>query len=250
MNQTSSKNYLSFDIELYNELPENRTEQDLRDSIPSVGAWGTDVANTKFYEGDPHMTKDTAKQLVKDMLEQYEKGFIPFTWNGLAFDFKLLGYYSEMIPECAKLALNGVDGMFLVVAQKGYYLGLEKVLIGANIEAKLHQVKLNDGTTLSDMSGAKAPELWRKKEFSAVKEYLEVDVTQPLKFAYHLDKTKVIRWTSNTNKPQSLRTEMLTVKEALLLPLPDTSWQKNPIKRIDFYNWIPKSILEEEGAIE
>ena len=117
---------------------------------------------------------------------------------------------------------------------------------GANIESKLHNVTLNDKTNFAQMDGSKAPLLYRNKEFSAVREYLRVDVEQPLKLAYHIENTGYIRWTSNSGKPNSLKTEMLTVKEALKLPLPDVSWMKAVKPREDFYSWIPKDVLEKE----
>ena len=241
------RQYLSFDIEIYNEMQEG--DNDLTKIIPSVGAFCTDYENVSYYEGDPYMSKETSQKLVKDMMEKVELGYTLFTWNGLSFDLQLLAHYSGMYEECGKLALNSVDGMFLVVAHKGFFLGLDKVLSGANIEGKLHQVKLNDGTTMFSMDGSKAPLLWRNKEFSSVKDYLKWDVIQPLKLAYHLERTKLIRWTSNSGKPNSLRTDMLTVKEALKLSIPDTSWMKEVKPREDFYRWIPEKVLREEGVM-
>ncbi len=240
------KQYLSFDIEICNEMEEGN--DDLTKFVPSVGAFCTDYETVSFYEDDPHMSKQTAQKLVFDMIKKAEEGYTLFGWNILSFDLQLLAHYSKMYAECGRLALNSVDGMFLVVAHKGFFLGLDKVLVGSNIETKLHQVTLNDGTTLFSMNGSKAPSLWRNKEFSAVKEYLKYDVFQPLKLAYHIDKTKFIKWTSNSGKPNTLRTEMLTVKEALNLPLPDTSWMTSPKAREDFYKWIPESVLKEEGV--
>jgi len=243
--------YLSFDIEIYNELKDGDSfERDFSEIIPSVGAWGIDYTDVNFYYDKPFMTKETAQRLVGDMWCEYQKGRIPFTWNGLSFDFALLAQYSEMPEMCGRLALNGVDGMMLVVCHKGFMLGLDKALAGAGLESKLHQVKLNDGTTMFSMEGSKAPKLWRDGEYEAVKEYLRVDVIQPLKLADHIESTGELKWVANSGNKNTFRTKMLTVKEALKLPVPNTSWMKTPPKsREEFYSWIPERVLSSEGII-
>lgn len=236
--------YLSYDIELYDDLPAENP--DLKIIKPSTAAICTNLEDCRFFDDDPYIKKETAQRLVEVMLDYYDNGIIPLGWNTLSFDFQLLGYYSGLVEQCGKLALNSVDMMFLVVCHKGYFLSLNKALAGANIESKLHEVSLNDNTTFASMDGSKAPLLWRNKEFSAVRSYLRVDVEQPLKLARHTESTGFIRWTSNSGKANSLKTDMLTVKEALKLPLPDTSWMKAVKPREEFYNWIPKNILEQE----
>lgn len=242
------KEFVSYDIEILEDLPEGENI-DLSKITPSVGAFCTDYENISYYEDTPHMSKETACKLVKDLQKKVDEGFVLFTWNGLHFDLQLLGLYSGMIEECGKLALNHVDGMFLVVSQKGFYLGLEKALIGAKMETKLHQVQLNDKSTFSEMNGSKAPTLWRAGEYQAVRDYLKYDVIQPLKLANHIQSTNYIRWKSNSGKDNWLKTQMLTVKECLKLPLPDTSWMTSAPKREDFISWVPEKILKEEGVI-
>lgn len=242
------KEFISYDIEIYEDLPEGENI-DLSKITPSVAAFCTDYENIHYYEDSPYMTKETACKLVADLQKKVSEGLTLFTWNGTHFDLQLLGLYSGMVEECGRLALNHVDGMFLVVSQKGFYLGLDKALIGAKMETKLHEVRLNDKTKFSEMNGSKAPMLWRSGEYSAVKEYLKYDVIQPLKLANHIQSTGYIRWKSNSGKENFLKTKMLTVKECLKLDLPDTSWMTSAPKREDFYKWIPKKILKEEGVI-
>lgn len=243
------KEFVSYDVEIYNDAPEDGNF-DLKTFIPSVGAITTSVLEDKvtFYYDEPYMSKGTAKKLVQHLWDLQMDGFVVFGWNTLSFDLQLLALYSGEIEKCSRIALNHVDGMFLVVAHKGYFLGLDKALVGAKIQSKLHQVTLNDQTVFADMDGSKAPLLWRNGEFSAVKDYLTYDVIQPLKLAYHIQKTREIVWTSNSGKPQRLVTDMLTVKEALKLPYPNTSWMKDPKPRWEFYNWIPEEILIDEGV--
>lgn len=242
------REFISYDIEIVEDLPE-RENVELSKFTPSIAAFCTDYENIFYYEDVPHMSKNTACKLVIDLQKKVSEGFTLFTWNGTNFDLQLLALYSGMIEECGRLALNHVDGMFLVVAQKGFYLGLDKALIGAKMETKLHQVQLNDKSTFGDMNGSKAPSLWRMGEYQAVRDYLRYDVVQPLKLANHIQSTGYIRWTSNSGKANSLKTKILTVKECVKLPLPDTSWMSSSPKREEFISWIPESILKEEGVI-
>lgn len=242
------KEFLSYDIEIYEDLPEGENV-DLSKITPSVAAFCTDYENIHYYDDVPYMSKETAKRLVLDLQKKVDEGLTLFGWNSLSFDLHLLGLYSGMLEECGRLALNHVDGMFLVVAQKGFYLGLDKALIGAKMETKLHEVELNDKSKFSQMNGSKAPMLWRSGEYSAVKEYLKYDVIQPLKLANHIQSSGYIRWKSNSGKDNWLKTQMLTVKECLKLEKPDTSWMTSAPKREDFFSWIPENILKEEGIV-
>lgn len=241
------KDLLSYDLEIVNEFPDG-VQPDLTTIVPSVAAFCTNYDDCQFFFDDPHMTKQTAQRLVGTMIDYLDKGYHPVGWHILGFDFPVLAHYSGMYNECGRLALNSVDMMFLVVAHKGFYLGLDKALVGANLETKAHQVTLNDGSTFENMSGKSAPLLWRSKEFSAVKEYLRVDVEQPLKLARHIENTKTIKWTSSTGKPNKVFTDLLTVKEALKLKVPDTAWMKEVKYREEYYSWIPANIVEQELA--
>jgi hypothetical protein len=244
--------FLSYDIEIENELyDETGKEVGLENIIPSIAAYCLDDFNVKYFYDEPYMSKETAKKLVFEMMDHYKNGIVPLTWNGLSFDFQLLGLYSGEIEACAKLALMHVDMMFIVTCTKGYYLGLDTALKGMNIESKVHTVKLNDGTVLENtMSGKIAPELWRKGEYEAVKTYLAGDVIQPIKLAQAIEKQGRIFWFSKTGKPQSFYTKLMTVKECFKLPAPDVSWMTNPPARMGFVDWIPSEILKNELEIE
>lgn len=145
-----------------------------------------------------------------------------------------------MFEECGEMAINHVDMMLLVTFTKGWFLGLDKALQGANISGKVHQVELANGEILTNMDGGMAPDLWAKKEYDAVLTYLRGDVEQTLALAKVVQETKRIRWTSGRGKPQSASVpHLMTVKECFDIPLPDTSWMSNPPQREDFVRWIP-----------
>jgi hypothetical protein len=239
-------NYLSYDIEIYNDLPEG--EHSLDGIYPSIAATCTSKEDLKYWYGIPAMEKETAKNLVLFMLKEMEKGFLPFTWNGVSFDFRLLAQYSGLVNECAELALNGVDGMLLVTFNKGFFLGLDTALIGAGLETKTHSVTLNSGLEFSEMSGKLAPKMWRDGEYEAVKTYLAGDVFRPLELISAIEKNRGIKWTSKTGRPNFLMTELIPVKDLFKIPLPDCSWMSiKPKPRSEFVEWIPKEILNKYG---
>jgi len=241
-------NFQSFDIELYDDLPESNP--DFSKIRPSVAAYCLNDLAVHYFDNAPDpMSKETAQKLVLEMIDNYRKGIIPLTHNGLSFDFKVLSYASTMLEECAFLALNHVDTMFIVTCNKGYFLGLDTLLTGMGVESKLHTVTLNDGTVANEFSGKQAPKFWRDGEINTVKYYLSGDVIQPMKMAWEIEKQNKMFWFSKTGKPQSLYTKLIPVKECFKLPIPDTSWMSNPPARMDFVNWIPKEILEKEKVL-
>lgn len=246
---SESLKLISFDIEIYNELFEEGSEEvQFEKIIPSVAATTIDGVDIKFYYDDPYITKEKACVLVEDMLQSYKQGYIPFTWNGTSFDFRILGLYSGMVSECADLALNSYDAMLNVTFLKGYFLGLDTALKGFGLASKQHTVTINSGETITDMTGMKAPEMWRNHEFEAVKQYLAGDVIQPLKLAFSINESKSIKWTSKTGTPMSIKTDLIPVKELFKLPHPNTSWMTKPCKkRSEFVDWMPKNILEKNG---
>lgn len=240
---------LSFDIEIWNDIPEG-TQPDLHDLIPSVAALATDVENVEYFYDKPFMNKSTSVRLVSKMLEYSRNGYRVFGWNIVSFDFPILAYYSGMIDECAKLTLDCIDPMFIVVCKRGHFLGLDTALVGNNIETKLHNVTLNDGTTLHNMNGSLAPKLFRDGEYQAVLDYLAYDVWQPLKLGFSIDQKGGIVWTSKSGKRNFLPTKLISTKECLEIEKPDTSWMTNPPDRDKMISWIPKEILLENGLEE
>ena len=238
---------LSYDVEIFNELEVDGKEIGLENIIPSVAAYCLDDLQVKYFDNAPKpMSRETAKQLVLEMMNHYKNGIIPLTHNGLSFDFKLLAFYSGMIEECARLALNHIDTMFLVTCYKGYYIGLDTLLSGMEVEQKLHEVILNDGSSLNNFTGRLAPEMWRKGECNAVKKYLAQDVISLMKLAQAIESKSKITWFSNSGKPQVLWTKLLPVKECFKIFPPNVSWMTDPPKRKDFVVWIPTEIFREE----
>ncbi len=172
------------------------------------------------------MTKTKCQNLVRRLAFLVEKGYIILTWNGLGFDFKVLARESGMFDECKELALNHIDMMFHFLASKGFALGLDAAAKGMGLPGKPE-----------GMDGAKAPELWPTDPHKVLA-YCSLDTTNTLTLAEAVDTAGHLDWTARSGRPNSWQcSRWLTVKEAMELPLPDTSWMTDPWPREKFYKW-------------
>jgi len=230
---------ISFDLEISKILPE--FSGNLFEYAPlGISCAAVSHDEVRFWQGVPQLSKEKSQSMVKDLMAYASAGHTFVTWNGCGFDFRVLAQESGMFEECGELALHHIDMMLLVTFTKGWFLGLDKALMGANIAGKVHEVTLANGDILTNMDGGMAPDLWAKEEYDAVLTYLRGDVEQTLALAKVVQESKRIRWTSERGKPQSASVpHLITVKECFDIPEPDTSWMSNPPKRENFVSWIP-----------
>lgn len=232
----------TFDLEIAKGFPDNGNWHESAPLGITCAALGlSDRDEPKFFQGVPSMTRAACREMVHEIQQVVRDGYTLVTWNGTAFDFAVLAQEAEMPRECAELALAHVDLMVIVTFKRGHYLGLQKALDGAGIPGKLHQVTLNDGTRLADMTGKLAPELWARGEYDAVLNYLREDVMPLIELSKWIARKKVMRWTSNKGYPNTVPIEKLyTVRECFGFPLPDTGWMKtDPPQRKRFVEWMP-----------
>lgn len=190
------------------------------------------------YSDRDRLTREQCQELVKDLTLMVNRGYTLLTWNGLSFDFDVLAEESGLLDECAKLAMNHIDMMFMVFAWKGHFLALEAACQGAGLKGKEKRVILSTGEILDGMNGALAPDLWADGEQQAVLDYLAGDVKQTLELANAINERGGIGWTAKSGRANFIKTPLMTVRECLALPEPDTSWMKNPMKRVDLMSWI------------
>lgn len=235
------KRFATFDLEIARDIPDGKK---LRDVMPvgiTCAALGYgDKSEPKLFHAAPQMSRDACRDMLRELQQTINAGYTLVTWNGTAFDFPILAQESDMARECAELALAHVDLMVIVTFLRGHWLGLQKALLGAGIAGKKKQVTLNDGTVLDEMGGKLAPDLWRRGEYAAVLSYLREDVMPLLELSRIVYHTKQIRWTSNQGRLNTVNVQKLwTVRECFKLPVPDTSWMKNPAKRSEFVDWMP-----------
>src|SRR5689334_22165067 len=240
-----NKPLLAFDAEIAAIIPEGETDwkqhKPLGISCVGLASPGT-IKVTYGGDGDwppsPRMTRGECQLLVYNLAE-LAKSYTLVGWNSLSFDWELLADESGLYEECSQLALDHVDMMFMVVAIKGYRLGLDKAAKGMGLEGKRKTVRLLDGSELNDMNGAKAPGLWAAGEYQAVLDYLEGDILNTLKVAQAMQEAKCLRWVSGYGKPQQFSfARLLTVRECLKLPLPNTAWMSDPVGRDHYMTWL------------
>jgi hypothetical protein len=228
--------YVAFDLEIAAEIPEGATDWKAyrplgitcAATLPSDGEPSLWFGNGNGLDLAPRMTQEDVCNLVDYLCGAVADGYRILTWNGLSFDFDVLAEESGLHAECAELALNHIDMMYHVFCIRGHYLGLDKVAKGLGLPGKLEGV-----------SGAKAPAMWANGEQDKVLEYVAQDVVTTLQVAEGVDKLGAVVWTSNTGRGNIIDIDRwLTVTEAQALPLPDTSWMREPVSREKFTAWI------------
>ena len=238
------KPFASFDLEIATDLTSDDKSIDKWQEYAPLGISCAalkleDVDNVIFWEGKPRMSKADCVGMMKSLrliMDNYDI----ITWNGTSFDFRVLAIETGFVPECGYIALKSIDMMLEVVFRKGHYLGLDTALSGMNIGSKLHEVRLNSGRLLNDMSGDMAPLLWAAGEYGAVLEYLKYDVIRPLELAKKIADCYFLAWQSKRGFPSCVDIDRLVPAYQLFsLPPPDTSWMSYPPKRKQFFDWIP-----------
>jgi hypothetical protein len=175
------------------------------------------------------MSTSKAKQLVDDLVEMVSQGYTLLTWNGLGFDLDVLAEESDSWAECRKLATDHVDMMFHVFCERGFPVALEKAAQALRIPGKLE-----------GMSGMLAPKTWAQRRYQEVIDYVGQDVRITLQVAQICESNRSFRWKTQRGSVSSmdLSRGWLSVKDALMLPAPDTSWMDNPIPRHRFARWL------------
>jgi len=235
--QEGRRRYVAFDIETARILPDEVTDilahRPL--GVACAAAYLGDSGETRIWHGrdssgnpTPRMTPAEVQTLVSDLARFVEQGYTLLTWNGLGFDFDVLAEESGRTNECAELAVYHVDALFHAVCTLGYPVSLQKASEGMNLPGKL------DG-----MSGSDAPRAWSEGRYPDVLRYVAQDVRATFELAVACEKRKELAWITRrgTRRYLPLREGWLTVEEARLLPVPDTSWMSDPPKRERYTGW-------------
>ncbi len=227
---------MAFDIEIAKIFPEDETDWKSHRplgitcaaTLTSGGRLKLWYAHTESGEPAAKMDQNGLKHLVRYLGEMHKNGYTILTWNGLGFDFDILSEESGMITECKQLAWSHVDMMFHFFCVKGYALGLDTAARGMGLKGKPE-----------GMSGTLAPRLWAEGKWQAVLDYVSQDARTALDLAKAVERAKAIHWISRKGKPMQVEIgRWLSVREALDLAEPDTSWMKNPWRRSRFTSWL------------
>ena len=235
--------YLAFDIETAKILPPETTDilahrplgiacaAAARSDSPEPLVWhGTDGGRPAA-----RMSREVCCAMVADLEALVSGGYTLLTWNGLAFDLDIVAEESGLVESCARLALEHVDMMFHVVCSLGHGVALQKAAEGLGLPGK------PDG-----MSGKDAPALWASGNYEAVLRYNVEDVRLALRVLETSGSRGELRWITRRNSTgrMPLTGGWRRVRDALALPLPDTSWMTAPPSRERFLAWIPKHLRD------
>jgi hypothetical protein len=228
-----TRKYLAFDIETA-KIPDG----DWRSCRPlgiscAATFFGDGREPTLWHGGDrarpaDKMSREEATALVRYLSEQVAQGCTLVTWNGVGFDLDVLAEESGMREECKRLALAHVDMMFQVLCRLGHGVSLDAAARGMGVAGKPE-----------GMNGAVAPALWAEGKREEVLRYVAGDVRTTLDVARVCEGCGELRWVARSGRLRcmTLREGWLTVREALELPLPDTSWMDEPWPRERFTGW-------------
>jgi len=125
--------------------------------------------------------------------------------------------------------MDHYDLMFQVMCTKGYPVSLENACKGFGLTGKL-----------SGVHGAQAPAMWAAGEREKVMAYCAQDTVATLDVVLATTRERTFRWVSKSGRPNKFSCpEILTVRQALAMPVPDTSWMTTPMQRAQFTSWFP-----------
>lgn len=233
-----ARKYFVFDIETAKNVPGEEFNWKLHRplGITCIASQSTDCAEPRVWfsrkpDGShaPQMSPADVAAFVQHLMDASIDGYVPLSWNGLAFDFDILAEESGLVKECKKQALRHVDMMFHVVCEKGFPVALKNAASGLRLPGKLAGVE-----------GIDAPSLWAQGKHDLVTEYVAQDVRTTLAVACESEKRRSFAWTTRkgTVSTMSLSQGWLPVEQAMQLPLPDTSWMPVPLSRNAFSDWL------------
>lgn len=243
----SGRKYLAFDLETVKEFPEGADWRKYRPlGISVAAAYASDTGQLTYWYGRTPAGRPTRQMNMGEVAAMVralqamvsDRGYTLVSWNGLGFDFPILAEESGSVSDCTQLALNHVDMMFHVFCLKGHYLELDAAAKGMGLPGKMVGV-----------TGADAPRLWAQGDYERVLVYLGQDARVTADLAQASDNCRALCWTSQRGNPQKvgLSSGWLTVREALALPEPDTSWMTDPPKREEFIAWVRGPIRSHQA---
>lgn len=204
----------------------------------------------EFWHGDAPgvMTPPQVGDMTGELYELYKQGHKICAHNGASFDFRdmwAMGKYNDtglkdFNDKIMELAANSYDLCLYAVADRGWMIGLDAFAKGMEVEGKLKEVKLKDGTTIDDMSGLKAIDMWLDGEVDAVLEYLGEDVFSLCRLMNKLRGQDRIRWYTKRGDLNGMAYKELNVKQCIALPK-----LRNPLhNKYEMVDWIDPRFLE------
>ncbi|HEY6074865.1 MAG TPA: ribonuclease H-like domain-containing protein [Anaerolineales bacterium] len=233
----AARDYLAFDLEIARIIPDGVEDwTPYRPfGISCAATLGSNETPTVWHGITPdgriaeRMSRAEVIALVIHLEAQVETGKTILTWNGAGFDFSVLAEESGMWDACRRMALRHVDMMFHLFCLKGFGIGLDKAAKGMALRGKP-----------AGMDGAQAPRRWQEGQYQQVLDYVCQDVATTIELCRAVEASRALQWMTSKGTSQRLPLSRgwLTVEEACMLPLPDTTWMRNPWPRSKFIGWM------------
>lgn len=261
--------FVAFDIEIRNELPEGDDWKKARPLGITCAATITSDGEEKVWHGGmctewatwemlpPQMSPEECHELASYLEDMQSSGYPIVTWNGLGFDFDILAEEvqdQDVAAMLKEVALDHIDVAFAMFCERGFMCGLDAAAKGLGLPGKT-----------AGMKGSLAPAMWAAgpEEQGFVLGYVLQDVrTTAQVYTSILEQNELI-WITKAGTPAKrpwLPTfhsdgcpsrgdkRLLTVREALSMPLPDVSWMKDPWPRSKFCGWLETGKTGEREA--
>jgi len=235
------RKFLAFDIETAAILTEAQF-QNWRSHRPlgmiCAAAQPSDAAAPEIWDacalssdgaGAGRMSRQQVGDFLRYLQGMQEQGYTLLSWNGLGFDWEVIADESDDLDVCRALALDHVDAMFHVHCDRGFPVALARAAEGHRIAGKP-----------AGMSGVLAPQKWASGHYQEVIDYVAQDVRILLEVTIKSEELRSFRWKTQKGTVSSmpLPRGWLTVRDALQMPAPDTSWMSSPIPRERFTEWL------------
>lgn len=222
------RKYLAFDLEIAKILPDDvdnlKAHRPLGICCAAVLAANAEQPRL-WYSSDaagmplPTMSRQDLSELVDFLKAQLLGGYTVITWNGLGFDFDILAEESGRLKDCRRLAIDHIDLMFHIFCEKGFAVSLEAAAKAIGSRGKP-----------PDIEAKMVPKLWAAGETDKVLSYVANDCKLTLEVATVSERRGHFSWITRrgTDSDLHLRSGWLTVRDAMRLPDPDTSWMSSP----------------------
>jgi hypothetical protein len=178
------------------------------------------------------MSSAACEQMVRYLKHLVGKGHEIVTWNGMGFDWPVLGYEVGCMNGVTELALHTIDPMFGMFKSYGFPIGLDAAATGMGFAGKLE-----------GMTGDKAVSMWKQPlQRPRVLKYVSLDARVTAQVATQLKATGQMHWIKQSGAPAS-RTLIYDYNyKYMKLPMADQSWMTGePLRESQFIDWMAKT---------
>lgn len=235
------RKWLAFDIETVEAAPESGDDYALGVTCAATMGSGDDKpllwssALGKDGRRADRMTPVEVCRLANYLIMRASDGFDIIGINSLGFDLRVLAVECQnliVFDNLRDLALSHYDPAFQMLAERGFMVGMKALGIGLRLQEQ----------KMAEMDGQKAVEMWAtgsREDQDKVLKYVAQDARTTLAIAEAIERGGAIVWQTKRGRISNHRlvNGLLTMKECLELPVPDTSWMDNPWPRSRFAGW-------------